>query len=75
MTTHKAPTGSPFDPTLAAASERMRTLHLEAHGERLAAEAPRRGRTPLRDRVGRALIAIGSSLVTQTGSRRTSLAD
>lgn len=75
MAHHQAHPGSTFDPTLALATDRIRDRHLEAHGERLAALAPSNPSAPLRVRLGNALIAIGSTLVTPVETRRPSLVD
>jgi hypothetical protein len=73
MTT--TPTHSTFDPTLAMATDRARTLHLEAQHERLAASGRTGDRTSLRTRLGQALIDLGSALATPAGTRQPSLTD
>ena len=75
MAHHQAHAGSTFDPTLTLATDRIRARHEEAHGERLAALAPTTPSSPLRVRVGNALIALGSSLVTPVDGRQPSLTD
>jgi hypothetical protein len=68
-------THSTFDPTLAMAMDRARTLHTEAHQERLAASGRPSGRTSLRTRVGQTLIDLGSAIATPAGTRQPSLTD
>jgi hypothetical protein len=68
-------TQSTFDPTLAMAMDRARTLHVEAHQERLAASGRSAGRTSVRTRIGQALIDVGSALATPAGARQPSLVD
>ena len=75
MAHHQAHPGSTFDPTLALATDRIRDRHLEAHGARLAALVPSGAASPLRIRLGHALIALGSTLVTPVETRRPSLVD
>ena len=75
MTTTQAHDHSSFDPTLAMAQDRARSLHLEAHHDRLAAEARVADRPSIRVRVGQALIDLGSSLVTPAATRQPSLID
>ena len=75
MTTTQAHDHSTFDPTLAMAQDRVRSLHLEAHHDRLAAQARVTARPSIRVRVGQALIDLGSSLVTPTAARQPSLID
>lgn len=75
MAAYRNDPGSNFHPTLAQATERMRTLHLEAHDERLASRAPVAPGSPIRVRLGKALIAIGSGLLAPAGSRQTPLTD
>jgi len=75
MAHHQARPGSTFDPTLALATERIRDRHMEAHGERLAALAPSGLSSPIRVRLGHALISLGSTLVTPVETRRPSLVD
>jgi hypothetical protein len=75
MAHHQAHPGSMFDPTLALATERMQARHQEAHGERLAALSTVVPSAPLRVRVGNALIALGSTLVTPVETRQRSLTD
>ena len=75
MAHYQSHPGSTFDPALALATDRIRDRHLEAHGERLAALAPTSAGSPLRNRLGNALIALGSTLVTPVETRRPSLVD
>ena len=75
MTTTQAHDHSNFDPTLAMAQDRARSLHLEAHHDRLAAQARLAGRPSIRVRVGQALIDLGSSLLTPAAARQPSLTD
>ena len=75
MAHHQTHSGSTFDPTLALATERMQSRHAEAHSERLAALATTTPAAPLRVRVGHALIALGSTLVTPIETRQPSLTD
>jgi hypothetical protein len=74
MAAYRTHQESNFHPTLAQAKERMRTLHLEAHHERLASRAPVAPGSPIRVRFGTALIAIGSALVAPA-ARQTSVTD
>ena len=75
MTTTQAHGAGPFDPTLAMAQDRARVRELEAHHERLAAQAHPAGGPSARARLGHALIALGSTLVAPAGSRQPSLID
>jgi len=75
MAAHHSQRGSTFDPRLALATERMQVRHQEAHAERLAALSAVARSTRLRVRLGNALIALGSSLVTPPAARRPSLTD
>ena len=75
MAAHHSQRGSTFDPRLALATERMQVHHEEAHAERLAALSTVAGPSHLRVRLGIALIALGSSLVTPTAAGRPSLTD
>jgi len=67
--------GSTYDPTLAVATDRIRARHQEAHGERLASLASTTPSSQFRVRVGHALIALGSSLVTPIDGRQPSPTD
>lgn len=75
MAAHRAHSGSTFDPTLALATERMQARHQEAHSERLAALTATSHSSPLRVRLGKALIALGATLVAPAGTRTPSLLD
>ena len=75
MTSTQTHASGTYHPTLAMAQDRARVLHLEAHRERLAAHGRIDDRSPLRVRLGQALIDLGSSLVTPAGTRQPSLTD
>ena len=75
MMTTQAHEQSTFDPTLAMAQDRARSLHLEAHHDRLAAQARVTDRPSIRVRLGQALIDLGSSLVAPAATRQPSLID
>jgi hypothetical protein len=75
MAAHHSQPGWTFDPSLVLAMERMQVRHQEAHAERLAARSTLAGSTPLRVRLGNALIALGSSLATPGATHQPSLTD
>jgi hypothetical protein len=74
MAHHQIHRGPAFDPTLSLATDRMQARHHEAHSERLAALSVMSG-TPIRVRVGQALIGLGHALVTPAGAQQPSLTD
>ncbi len=75
MAVHHDDRGSTFDPTFSFVSERIRSHQHEAHANRLAARSVVIGSTSMRERLGNALIALGSSLAAPAASRRPSLTD
>jgi len=75
MTTQHERPGPGFDPTQGMASERIQALQLEARERRLASHSAGTTRSPIRRRLGTALVALGSAMLAPAEPRRPSLVD